>query len=196
MQIEKTCEVLRSGGVALLPTDTVYGLVCRPESTAAITKIFALKARPAVKNLPVLVANTAQLTHLGVMLDARIETLLNGDHIPGALTLVLPLDPKKAPQWLAGRHEVAVRLPDSAFLRAVLRITGPLLATSANASGQEPPATVDEILPQLTGAPDYTVDDGPRRGAASTLINCQTTPFSVVRRGALSDKAFAELLSI
>lgn len=196
METDKAVEALRHGGVVLLPTDTVYGLVCRPDSPAAIAKIFALKARPAEKYLPVLVADHTQLPQLGVKLSAAIRALLKSRYIPGALTLVLPLDPDKAPNWLAGRQEVAVRIPDSAFLQAVMQETGPLLATSANASGQEPPASVAEILHQLAGTPDYFVDDGPRRGAASTLINCRTTPFCILRRGALSDQALSELLSI
>ena len=196
MSLDKAAETLRNGGVALLPTDTVYGLVASPESPAALAKIFALKARPAEKNLPILVADIIQLTQLGVRIDTRINKILHSRHIPGALTLVLPVDAKKAPHWLAGRQEVAVRLPDDRFLQALMQKTGPLLATSANASGLNPPTTVAEILPQLAGAPDYIVDDGPRTGTASTLIDCQTTPFTLVRRGALSAEALAELEAI
>jgi len=196
MLLDKAATTLRRGGVALLPTDTVYGLLASPESPAALARIFALKARPAEKNLPILVADRAQLSQLGVIIDARITPLLESPYMPGPLTLVLALAPTKAPPWLAGRKEVAVRIPDDAFLQALLLKTGPLLATSANASGQPPAATMAEILPQLAGTPDYVLDDGPRTGSASTLINCQTTPFTVIRRGALPAKAIAKLGAI
>ena len=196
MSLEKAAETLRRGGVALLPTDTVYGLVASPQSPAALARIFALKARPAEKNLPILVADQAQFGQLGVIMDARITSLVQSPYLPGALTLVLALDPAKAPPWLAGRTEVAVRMPDDTFLQALLQKTGPLLATSANTSGETPPPTIAEILPQLAGAPDYVLDDGPRAGTASTLINCQTTPFTVLRHGALPAKALAELGAI
>jgi L-threonylcarbamoyladenylate synthase len=190
--VDKVAEILGNGGVALLPTDTVYGLVASPLHPKAVAKIFALKARPVAKNLPVLVANSAQLTALGVRLRPQTKTLLAMHH--GALTMVLPLS--KAPQWLAGRKEVAVRMPKDALLRALLQATGPLLATSANASGQETPAEVPDILAQLSGAPDVVVDDGPRRGQPSTLIDCQTTPFTVLRRGALDDEVIVEILAL
>ena len=188
--MHKAVEILSNGGVALLPTDTVYGLMASPLYTQAVAKIFALKGRESAKALPVLVADTAQMATLGATLTPRIKAL----HHFGALTMVLPLS--AAPAWLAGRTEVAVRIPNDARLKALLRRTGPLLATSANASGQETPAEVPDILAQLTAPPDFVLDDGPRAGQPSTLIDTQTTPFTVLRRGALSDEALAEILAL
>ncbi len=190
--MNKVVEILSNGGVALLPTDTVYGLLASPLHPKAVAKIFALKARPVVKNLPVLVADAAQITALGVQLTPRIKKLLAMRH--GALTMVLPIS--NAPQWLAGRKEVAVRIPQDAYLRALLEATSPLLATSANASGHETPAAVPDILAQLTGAPDIVVNDGPRTGQPSTLIDTQTTPFTVLRRGAISEEDLKEILAL
>jgi L-threonylcarbamoyladenylate synthase len=190
--MHNAAEILSNGGVALLPTDTVYGLMASPLHPAAMARIFALKGRNAAKALPLLLADTAQITALGVTLTPRSLALLN--RRIGALTIVLPL--KTPPAWLAGRTEIAVRMPDDARLTALLRQTGPLLATSANASGRDTPAEVADILAQLTGAPDIVVDDGPRTGQPSTLIDTQTSPFTVLRRGALSDEALAEILAL
>ncbi len=192
--MDNAAQTLQSGGVALLPTDTVYGLLASPLHPTAIAKIFALKGRPARKNLPVLVADTAQISALGVQPDERTHALLATRFIPGALTMVLPLT--TPPTWLAGRTEVALRIPDDTALRALLRQSGPLLATSANASGQDTPAEVPDILAQLKGAPDIVVDSGPRQGQPSTLIDCQTTPFTVLRRGALADADIKEILAL
>ncbi|MBL1436575.1 MAG: threonylcarbamoyl-AMP synthase [Rhodobacteraceae bacterium] len=192
--MDKVAKILQSGGVALLPTDTVYGLVASPLHPKAIAKVFSLKGRPTSKNLPVLAANAAQISALGVQHTPRSKSLLASRFSPGALTMVLPL--ANAPDWLAGRHELALRIPDDPALLALLRITGPLLATSANASGQETAKTVPEILAQLSGTPDIVVDDGPRDAEASTLIDCQTTPFTVLRRGALSGADLKELCAL
>lgn len=192
--MDNAAQTLRSGGVALMPTDTVYGLLASPLHPAAIAKIFALKGRPASKNLPVLVADTAQISALGVRLDQRTHALLATRFIPGALTMVLPLS--TPPAWLAGRTELALRIPNDAALLTLLRQTGPLLATSANASGQDTPAEVPTILTQLKGVPDIVVEDGPRYGKPSTLIDCQTTPFTVLRRGALADAEIKEILAL
>ncbi len=192
--MDNVAETLQTGGVALLATDTVYGLLASPLHPEAIAKIFSLKSRPTAKNLPILAADAAQITALGVRLSSRSQAVLASRFSPGALSMVLPLT--KAPKWLAGRTEVAVRIPDNAALLALLRTTGPLLATSANASGQKPPETVPEILAQLNGIPDIVVDDGPRHGKASTLINCQTKPFTVLRRGELSGADLKELCAL
>lgn len=188
--MDKAAQILTTGGVALLATDTVYGLMASPLHPDAVARIFALKGRDAAKSLPVLVADAAQIATLGVALTTRTKALLHF----GALTMVLPLT--TPPAWLAGRAEVAVRIPDDARLIALLRRTGPLLATSANASGRDTPAEVSGILAQLTGAPDIVVDDGPRTGQPSTLIDTQTTPFSVLRRGALSEATLKEILAL
>ena len=192
--MDKVVKTLRNGGVALLPTDTVYGLMASPLHPTAVAKIFALKGRALTKNLPVLVANAAHAITLGVQITPRSEALLASRFMPGAVTLVLPLS--TPPHWLKSRSEVALRIPADTALCALLRQTGPLFATSANASGQDTPAEVPDILAQLTGAPDIVLDDGPRAGQASTLINCLTDPVTVQRRGALSDADLKDILAL
>ncbi|NOR64362.1 MAG: threonylcarbamoyl-AMP synthase [Rhodobacteraceae bacterium] len=192
--MDNVAKIILGGGVALLPTDTVYGLMASPLHPAAVAQIFALKNRPEAKNLPILVADSAQISALGVQLGSRTEALLASRFIPGALTMVLPLG--EAPNWLIGRQEIALRIPNDSALRQLLAQTGPLLATSANASGQETPADVTSILSQLSGVPDIVVNDGPRQSQPSTLIDCQTSPFTVLRRGALSEADLKEILAL
>ena len=194
--MDKVAQILANGGVALLPTDTVYGLLASPSHPKAIAEIFRLKGRPEKKNLPILVADIEQIIGLGVVIDDHAHAILASRFIPGALTLVLPLPSERAPAWLKGRTEIAVRIPNDAKLRALLHQTGPLLATSANASGQEPPAKIAPILAQLNGTPEIVVDDGPRGNQASTLIDCQSTPYTVIRHGALSRGEIEEILAL
>ena len=192
--MDNAAQIISGGGVALLPTDTVYGLMASPLHPAAVAKIFALKNRPTTKNLPILVANSTQISALGVQLNSHTKALLVSRFVPGALTLVLPLG--KSPNWLSGRQEIALRIPKDVALRQLLKETGPLLATSANASGRDTPADVRSILTQLSGAPDIVVDDGPRQSQPSTLIDCQTSPFTVLRHGALSEADLKEILAL
>ena len=96
--------------------------------------------------------------------------------------------------WLEGRDEVAIRIPDDERLLAVLRATGPLLVTSANASGQPitPPLVVD-ILPQLQGQPDLVVDGGSIKTIPSTLVNCRKDPPQIEREGVI---ATSEIMAV
>ncbi|MDR2131228.1 MAG: threonylcarbamoyl-AMP synthase [Odoribacteraceae bacterium] len=181
--VGKTVEVLRAGGVVLLPTDTVYGLAARPDDDAALDRLFALKARPREVYLPVMVAGAAWLEGLGVEMNEAARRLSRSRFMPGPLTLVLGFGAGERVAWLAGREEVAVRVPDDAFLLAVLREAGPLLVTSANRHGRGTRERARDILPELAGAPDLVIERGRGREVPSTIVNCRREPPVIERRG-------------
>ncbi|TNE68316.1 MAG: threonylcarbamoyl-AMP synthase [Rhodobacteraceae bacterium] len=192
---EQIAEVLGQGGVVLLPTDTVLGLAASPAFPEAVDKIYTLKQRPRQKNLPIMVADADQIFELGADVSFEAAKLLASPYVPGALTLILPVDAQRAPTWLDGRSEIAVRIPDNDLLLNALRLAGPLMVTSANRSGAETPATTDDALAQLHGAPDLTV---PGKGAApapSTIVNCTVTPVEIERHGVVSPAEIAEILA-
>ena len=193
MTVEQVAETLERGGVVLLPTDTVYGLAVHPAHDDALSRLFAMKQRPLTRNLPIMVADADQArTALGAEVPETAERLLAA-FSPGPLTLALAVtDP---PAWLAGRTEVAIRVPADDFLLAVLRATGPLLVTSANLSGQDTPETMAGVLAQLAGEPDLAVDDGPRRTVPSTLVNCNLPTPRVERVGAIPAEQIEKVLA-
>ena len=192
--VEKVVEVLRGGGVVLLPTDTVYGLAVAPEAgDEPLARLFAMKRRPLSRNLPIMVADADQARALGAEVSDAARRLLAA-FAPGPLTVALGLR-GPAPQWLAGRDEIAVRIPADAFLLAVLRAAGPLLVTSANLHGRPTPETLPEVLEQLDGEPDLAVDGGPRQTVPSTLVNCNLPTPVVERVGAVPAERIAEVLT-
>lgn len=184
--IEQTVECLKSGGVVLLPTDTVYGLAVSPLHPDAVERLYRMKDRPRQMKLPVMVHDVEALKDLGTIVGPAAERLLRSRLVPGALTVAMGLDPARTPAWLAGRDEVAVRIPDDCYLLAVLAAAGPLLVTSANAHGVDTPETMREALAQLDPAPDLAIDGGPRRMIPSTLVNCRREPPVVEREGVVS----------
>jgi L-threonylcarbamoyladenylate synthase len=186
---------LGAGGVALLPTDTVYGLAAAPAHDAAVARIFALKRRPRTVNLPVMIAGREQLEGLGAVVTSAAERLLASPHMPGPLTLALRINPARAPAWLAGRDEVAVRMPDHPLMLSVLRAAGPLFVTSANAHGATTPESLADALAQLDGAPDIAVDGGTLSSIPSTLANCAVSPATVERVGAIPAHVIEALLT-
>lgn len=184
---QRVIAALNAGGVALAPTDTVYGLVAAPAHPAAQERIFTLKNRPESLNLQLLLPETPELAALGLRTPEAARALLADAAIVAGITFILPLDPATKPNWLAARQEVGVRLPADPRIQAVLAETGPLFATSANAHGRPPGRTVPEILAQLNGAPDAVWDAGPLGGAASTVVNFNVDPPAVLRWGAVFD---------
>ncbi|CAN5323972.1 L-threonylcarbamoyladenylate synthase [soil metagenome] len=193
--VETIVACLRGGGVVLLPTDTVYGLAVAPTSVEAVARLYALKTRPTRQSLPIMVHGLEALGGLGVVVDPLADRLLQSPLVPGALTLAMAVDAAKVPAWLEGRDEIAVRIPGDAPLLAVLRQTGPLLVTSANRHGMETPSTVAEILDQLAGVPDLTVDGGVLEAVPSTLVNCRVFPPVIERVGVVPASVIEPYLS-
>jgi len=189
-QIAPIVAALLGGKVAVLPTDTVYGLVAAPTHEAAIDKVFQLKNRPRDFNLPIMVAQADDLHDLGLEINKNAQNLLDSEYIPGGLTLILGFKKDALrPAWLEGRHEVAIRIPNHDFMLKLLSQTGPLLATSANRHRSKINMCIlPEILEDLESEPDLVVDGGVLSGRSSTIVNCRYKEISIERRGDITIK--------
>lgn len=181
--MNEVLEALRSGGVAVIPTDTVYGLACLPRLREAVERIFALKGRPDNKPLPVLGDGIEALKAVAAF-DRRAEELARR-FWPGPLTLVLARHPGFTHD-LGGDDlaTVAVRVPQSEVALELLGEIGPLATTSANRSG-EPPATSADEARSIFGDEVAYLDGGPCRGLPSTVLSLVGSP-RVLREGALA----------
>jgi L-threonylcarbamoyladenylate synthase len=185
---------LRGGGVAVVPTDTVYGLAARPVDADAVDAVYRMKGRPGGMHLPVLAASVAQVRALGVAFTPGAETLARR-WWPGPLTLAFGFAPQlDRPAWLAGRTEVAVRIPDHDFLRGLLERTGVLVVTSANPHGAPTPRTAHDVARRLGSTVELVVDGGELQDIPSTLVNVSGPEPCVEREGALSAAAIAGAL--
>ena len=193
-EIETIAACLLGGGIALLPTDTVYGLAVHPAFPDAVERLFSLKQRSRSRQLPVMIASEDELAGLGVRVTAAAGRLLRSSLVPGAVTFVLGFGGGLVPRWLAGREEVAIRIPADDRMLAVLRRTGPLLVTSANLHGATTPESLADALAQLDGAPDIAIDGGTLNTVPSTLVNCRSDPPAVEREGAIPTADILALL--
>lgn len=168
MTTEEVARALIRGEVAIVPTDTVYGLAARPDRAAAVQRLFDLKGRPADKAIPVLGSGVRDLEQVAVF-DERAQ-LISERFWPGPLTLVLERAPAFEPDLGGKRTDtIAVRVPDRAATLELLGLTGPLAVTSANRSGEPPCSDAVEASsawPQLC-----VLDDGPAGGTASTILS-------------------------
>lgn len=144
-------QALNNNAAIVAPTDTVYGVMCRFDQPQAIDQLYEIKGRPPEKAIPVLIGDSTQVTQITYAPVSPIAQALADQFWPGPLTLVLPALPTLPAVLTAHQPTVGIRLPDHGWLRALLRQSGPLAATSANISGQPEAHTVDEILAQLGG---------------------------------------------
>ena len=175
------CDVLRrEDGVLLVPTETVYGLVCDASHEAARAKIYEMKRRPASKLLTLFFASREAVE---AAFPAMPETAKRfaAAFCPGPVTLIVP----------DGDAFTGFRIPDHPALLKLLAAYGcPLASTSANLSGQPPAHTVDEALKSLAIPPDGVLDGGaiPPDSAASTVIRIEHGgAWSILRPGPVTE---------
>jgi L-threonylcarbamoyladenylate synthase len=184
--IAAAAERLRRGLPVVLPTDTVYGVGVLPFDAAAIDRLYAIKGRPAEKGIPILLGDVADVAYVAGIIPPQAAALM-AHFWPGPLTLVVPRSPE-LPANLSPDDTVAVRVPDHAVARALIRAAGgAVAATSANLSGQPPALTADEVLAALGGRVAAVLDDGPSPGGvASTVVDCTVDPPLIRRAGPLT----------
>lgn len=170
--IARAAEILRTGGLVAVPTETVYGLAGRADSTDAVAGIYRAKGRPDFNPLIVHVATLEAAERLALF-DGRARDLA-ARYWPGPLTLVLPLRDGAgiAPAVTAGLPTVALRVPAHPAMRALLAETGlPLAAPSANRSGAVSPTSAAHVLASLGGRIAAVLDGGVcEKGLESTIV--------------------------
>lgn len=169
------------GAVLLVPTETVYGLVCDWQDSAARQKIYNLKHRSDSKPLAMFAYNADMAEKYGVKLNDPARILLK-KFAPGPITVIAP-----------GNEEyptVGVRIPDHPFILELLkRRSRPLASTSANASGMPNVLNVAEAVGQLDGSVDMIIDGGtlPEDAAASTVVSVVDNQCIILRQGPVSE---------
>jgi L-threonylcarbamoyladenylate synthase len=183
-EIFRLRELLGNGGVAAVPTETFYALAADPFSEAGVRRVFVVKGRDDGKPLPVLFATRLQLERLGVE-----EPAAKLDHYfgiwPAALTVVVRIRQPIAAS--RGQSTLAVRVPASKKVRALLAGTGPLTGTSLNRSGAPPLENPDAIEGLFRRNIDMLVDGGRTPGGKpSTIIDATVDPPALMRPGAFA----------
>ena len=167
--LSRAAELLRSGEIVAVPTETVYGLAADALNPAALAKVFASKGRPLVDPLIVHVASAAEVDRVAEP-DARLGRL--AAFWPGPLTVVLRRRPVVPDLVTAGRETVAVRVPAHPAFRVLIEAAGPLAAPSANPFGYVSPTLASHVRDSLGERCPWIVDGGPcAHGVESTILD-------------------------
>ncbi|MBP7275901.1 MAG: threonylcarbamoyl-AMP synthase [Kiritimatiellae bacterium] len=171
--------VLRSGGLLILPTETVYGLCADPFSREAMARLYAAKSRDPSRPIAWLVDGMPRVIAAGALVP-RIAAELAEAFWPGPLTLVLDLPDGRTQGFRVPGHELSL-----ALLRAW---AAPLAATSANRSGHPDPVTAMEAISEIGGHVDLALDAGPAAGGrSSTVVRVDASGrWSILRENALT----------
>ena len=194
--------------LAVIPTDTVYGLACDAFSHEGVKKLLETKGRDRQSPPPVLIGNTAALDGLAQQVPQLAHKLAQ-TFWPGALTMILQAQPSLT--WDLGETKgtVALRMPDHKIALALLQETGPLAVSSANLTGEPAATTCQQAEKALGSKVKIYLDGGASpKGEASTIVDMTdlvdsvsdsgeivtTGKAKILRRGALGKEKLATVL--
>ena len=191
--IQYAATVIREGGVAIYPTETVYGLGCAPSDPDATKRILQIKQR-ADKPLP-LICSSIEVARKIVQFNTTAEKLAE-KFWPGPLMLVLPKKMDYPIYVTLGKKTLGIRVPGSEVSRRLARLSaGVIVSTSANKSGGNPPLTAQEAINQIGKEVDVVVDGGPCLGKLpSTVLDLSGSEMWIVRSGPITGNMIMEAL--
>lgn len=154
--IEETLTVLRTGGIILYPTDTVWGLGCDATNAAAVAKIYALKKRSDEKSMIVLLADEHDIPKYVKQPDPKIFDYIKGIHKP--TTFIYEGGINLAKNMMQGDGTIGIRITNDLFCKKLINRFGkPVVSTSANISGYPAPALFEDIDVEIKNGVDYIV---------------------------------------
>lgn len=193
--LDATCDALRKGGVAVFPTDTVYGIgLCVSAYPDGPERLFEIKKRDHAKKIPLLVPSADALGEYGRDVSARAYALARA-FWPGGMTLIVKASDKVPAAYQGDNGTVALRVPGPSIALDILSCLGEAMAvTSANTSGLPAPADGMQIEEEIARQVDAVICAGATRcGEASTIVDCTRETPCIVRVGAVPPE---EILSV
>ena len=193
--ILEAAQILRSGGIVAIPTETVYGLAGNALRGSCVKKIFEAKGRPSDNPLIVHISDISQWAPL-VKAIPESALALAEKFWPGPLTIILPKSDIIPDEICGGLDTVAVRMPSDETARAIIdECSFPLAAPSANTSGKPSPTSADHVAADLDGRIDAVVNGGECSvGIESTVITLATDVPRLLRPGGITPEMLTEVL--
>lgn len=192
--IERAAAHVRRGDVVAIPTEALYMLVADPLNLNAVGRVFAAKGREIHRSLPLLISGAFMAEDLVKELSARFN-LLARHFWPGPLTIIVPASAKVPLKVTGNTGRLAVRQSRSRAAQALLDwLDQPLIATSANLSGQPTCRSGIEVFGTMDGRVDLVLDGGTCTGAGATTVDITEPYWKVIKEGAISEKEIADCL--
>jgi L-threonylcarbamoyladenylate synthase len=176
---DEAAGLLGAGGIGVIPTDTLYGVVGSATSPRVVERIYDLRRRERDKPLIVLIEKAADLAKFQIAVSKRTQELF--DKVwPGPVSIIVAVPAPELAYLHRGTMSLAFRVPAKSSLRKLLHEAGPLVAPSANLAGMTPAVSVDEAQ-KYFGDQVFYVDEGPQTAPASALVDARSDPPKILR---------------
>ena len=178
--IKEAAVMLQKGGLVVFPTETVYGIAANLLDKKAIDRLYRIKKRPRKKPFTIHIAKFEALKELNIDLPERVRSIIH-KFWPGPLTIIA---------FSKEREKIGIRMPRNKIALALINQTAaPVVAPSANISGEKPPTSGEEVISEMKGFVDIILDSGTTEiGVESSVLDVTSDPFTVLREGAISGR--------
>ncbi|CEF51602.1 L-threonylcarbamoyladenylate synthase [Lactococcus petauri] len=185
MTVEKAIAALKAGELAVLPTETVYGIFADATNEAAVQKLYAVKGRPVEKALNMNVADYDTILKYSVHQPDYLEKLVQ-TFLPGPLTIILEASPE-VPEWIhVGKTTVGFRMPSIPATQEVIKALGVLVGPSANLTGSPSPRFYDDLTSAILDKAAVALQDDSVYGLDTTILDLSGEMPKILRQGAIT----------
>ncbi|MFK4783976.1 L-threonylcarbamoyladenylate synthase [Lactococcus petauri] len=185
MTVEKAIAALKAGELAVLPTETVYGIFADATNEAAVQKLYAVKGRPVEKALNMNVADYDTILKFSVHQPAYLEKLVK-TFLPGPLTIILEASPE-VPEWIhVGKTTVGFRMPSIPATQEVIKALGVLVGPSANLTGSPSPRFYEDLTSVILDKAAVALQDDSVYGLDTTILDLSGEKPKILRQGAIT----------
>jgi L-threonylcarbamoyladenylate synthase len=192
--VDRAVAAIRKGKVVAIPTEALYLLIADPMNLNAITRVFKAKGRETVRSLPMLVSDTVMVEDLVREMSMRFYVLARR-FWPGPLSIIMPASSKVPLKVTGNTGRLAVRHSRSKVAKEIIeRINQPVIATSANISGQPTCTSGIDVFGIMDGRVDLVLDGGACTGAGPSTVDITEPYWKMIREGAIPEKEIAECL--
>ncbi|MBN1325995.1 threonylcarbamoyl-AMP synthase [Candidatus Falkowbacteria bacterium] len=181
-KIERVVEILKSDGIFVYPTDTIYGLGCDIFNKEAVEKIYQLKGRDRRKPLSIICSDIKEAAKYAIIQDYAYRLMKKV--LPGPYTFVLKARSEIPKTFLPKNRTVGIRIPNNQIcLEAAKKLGNPIITTSLNISGQEVMASPSQLSKELTNKIDVIIDAGVLPRQPSSIIDLSGDKPIILREG-------------
>jgi len=195
IKLEEVAKIIEKGGIAIFPTETVYGIGTNGLNKKAVKKIYAIKNRPLNKPISLLVSDIDMVNKVAKDIT-DIEYKLMETFFPGAFTLILKKKDIVPDIVTAGNNTVGIRMPSNEIARKLVEYAGvPIASPSANISGEPSGTNTNEIVKDFEGKVDCLIDGGESEiGIASTIVQVIDNIPHILRQGIITKEQIDEVV--
>lgn len=198
-EIEEVAQGILQGKSAIFPTETVYGISTNALDDKACKEIYKMKQRPEDKSLIVLISDMAMLEDIVESVNS-IEKKLMEQFWPGPLTIIFRKGEKSkiAQTATGGKESIAIRMTNGEIARLLIKKAGvPIVAPSANISGEPTGTKIKNIIEQLGGSVDYILDCGDiQNDTTSTIVKVEDDVICILRQGKITKEELQKIAKV